>query len=534
MGSTSKEIEERGAVFTKQEVVQFMLDQVGYVGEKNLSKLKVLEPAAGHGAFAVEIIKRLYESSLNFDFDFKEALHNIHLFEIEEDSLNIIKNNINNINDNISISRLVKLHCTDFLLAQLPLKFDLIIGNPPYIRWDSIPSNKRKLYASLYTTFRGRSDIYIPFYEKSLAALNSDGILSFICSNRWFKAAYGKNLRQLITGKYNLERIIDLEEANPFLEKVAAYPAITVIRNDNKTSLENQYTYSKIKHLSQLKPLITEQKRYFKFNSSNTWNEDVFLEYIDSRYYSKITSQGFNIKIGIATGNDGIFINSNFDNIIEQELLVPIIKSKHLKNNTLTPSDLKIINVFNKDGGMITLSDYPKLNSYLLKNKEDLKNRHIAKKNPDNWFRTIDKLRIEDLTKAKVLLPDISGNSMVFIDRGKYYPHHNIYYITHNKESHVFLMAAILMSDFVRIQLAAVGNKMNGGYPRWQSQNLRRLLIPNISKMSHEWRQSMLNAYHQPNLDQINQLMQQQVIENEFEDAGQMVLFEPNDLPIND
>ena len=78
--------------------------------------------------------------------------------------------------------------------------------------------------------------------------------------------------------------------------------------------------------------------------------------------------------------------------------------------------------------------------------------------------------------QAKILLPDMSGNSYIFVDDGEFYPLHNIYYITGDSNIKLYILAAILMSDFAKNQLAAITNKMNGGFLRWQSQYLKKIL----------------------------------------------------------
>lgn len=84
-------------------------------------------------------------------------------------------------------------------------------------------------------------------------------------------------------------------------------------------------------------------------------------------------------------------------------------------------------------------------------------------------------LRLRDLQNTpKILLPDISGNSLLFIDEGRFYPLHNIYYITGEDIHQLKFLCSILMSDFVRKQIQRLSNNMNGGYARWQSQNLRK------------------------------------------------------------
>ena len=154
-----------------------------------------------------------------------------------------------------------------------------------------------------------------------------------------------------------------------------------------------------------------------------------------------------------------------------------------------------IINPFNEDGSVINLDNFPKAKEYFKENEDLLKRRHVAKKNPLNWIKTIDKIKPDLAKKAKIILPDISGNKYIFIDEGNYYPHHNLYYITGDGLSNLKILAALLLSDFVRLQLSNIGNKMNGGYPRWQSQYLKKLRIPRIKSLPANLIKEIILAY---------------------------------------
>ena len=140
-----------GEVFTKLNVANYILDEVGYVSSKNLKNTLILEPASGQGSFALEIISRLVESSLNFHFDFIDALNqNVQFVEINEKSFKRLKENIfisiqsfgfpiedvsNSIFSNVN-----------YLLFQTSSKFDCIVGNPPYIRHEIIDSKLKSIY----------------------------------------------------------------------------------------------------------------------------------------------------------------------------------------------------------------------------------------------------------------------------------------------------------------------------------------------------------------------------------------------------
>ena len=514
-----------GLVLTKPLVVDVMLDRIGYIPSTDLSKKVVIEPAAGDGAFAIAIIDRLFESSKNFDFSFQKALSNVKLYEIDSKMSELLTNRIQ--------SRLVELsvilpktmiQTTDFLLAE-SVPCDIVIGNPPYVRHENIPEKEKSIYRQIFRTFTHRSDLYIAFYEKSLRILNENGILSFICSNRWLKNQYGQNLRELIGLHYALEEIIDIEGTCPFEEDVIAYPAITTIRKSNKKLKGNYYRIHHIDDLNKIDHSITPS-RTLNTRVAKNWFSYISNGNRHEKYLDSIENQGFKIGIGVATGSDKVFIRDDFHHIVENELLLPLLISRDLRDNKLNWSGKFILNPFAENGELIDLEQYPKAKKYFYSQRKTLLKRHVSKKNPKKWYKTIDRITT-DLTKQdKIILPDISGNTHLFIDQGNYYPHHNLYYITGRSYDKLVLLAAILMSDFVKSQLCELGNKMNGGYPRWQSQNLKKLRVPIIDAIPGNSAKEIVRAYDARDYSKIDSLITPAQISNYKTTCGQTRLFD--------
>ena len=119
----------------------------------------------------------------------------------------------------------------DYLLASpSDRKADLVVGNPPYIRYDDLPEGAFAAYSHKYPTMIGRCDIYVGFIEAGVNELNDGGSLAFICADRWMRAAYGAELRRLVSRQFSMDFVVEMHEAQAFENDVAAYPAIIVIR----------------------------------------------------------------------------------------------------------------------------------------------------------------------------------------------------------------------------------------------------------------------------------------------------------------
>ena len=470
------------------------------IEKPNITTASMKENGA-EGEFVVEIISRLAQSARRYGFDPSEAISRcLTCYDTDGERLYACIRRIRARFPNIALGENVCRN-EDFLTANVP-HADLVIGNPPYVRYEQIPEQQKALYRQLFPTFRHRADLYVPFYEKSLHSLLPGGKHCFICSNRWLKNQYGRALRQLIASSFCLCAVVNLEKANPFQEKVSAYPAISLIAN---SPAKESFLYGEADCLASM-PRLETAAQQLAIPRSGDWNE-VFNTVPDSNRLTTIENLGFKIGIGVATGADKIFIGQHLPRFVEKELLLPVLTTKDIRNNHLNWSGNYLFNPFNESGKVIDLSLFPKAKSYLEAHKEKLLNRHMSQANPANWYRTIDKIHKELLAQPKILLPDMSANSLILIDTGHFYPHHNLYYITgHNVES-LKVLSAILMSDFVIGQLVRLTNCMNGGYPRWQSQYIRKLKVPDIHAIKPSDSKMLASLYDTQNLPGINALV---------------------------
>lgn len=488
-----------GDVPTSPEVVKYMLDLVGYVSSRNLSDVYILEPSCGEGEFVVEIVKRLKESSIVFGFDAQEAFQKcVFGCDIVAEKIMRCRQRLEALDFDTSLSH---IEVSDFLHTRFP-EMDVVIGNPPYVRYENIPSAQIDFIKNTFPTFHYRADLYIPFFEKSLRLLKPNGRHCFICANRWLKNEYGKKLRRLVSSFFRLEKIINLEHADAFQENVLAYPAITLITNSKASST---FKYAEANAVSELISLEMDDR---EMPLNDDWT-NAFNRTASSDHLYIIEELGFKIGIGVATGADNIFISSLLPDLVEHELLLPALNAKDLRGDRLNWHGEYLLNPYTSNGELINLSKYPLAAKYLSSHQERLANRHIAQKNASKWYKTIDRISPHLKSEAKILLPDMSGNRYIFIDEGNFYPLHNLYYITGHSIKELKILCAILMSDHIRQQIGNITNNMNGGFPRWQSQYLRKLKVPNIGILKEEVCDLLVNCYEIRDYETVNTLVGQ-------------------------
>jgi hypothetical protein len=407
----------------------------------------------------------------------------------------------------------------DFLLADLQPVFTHIAGNPPYLRQELVPEVLIREYRKSYTTIFDRADLYIPFFEKSLHLLVKGGRLSFICSDRWMKNRYGGPLRQLISNKFHVESYIDMMGTGAFKTDVSAYPAITTIVNDSgSTTRVAKQPKVQREHLKLLADALSDPMKPGNglsievipkaIKSSAPWLLDCakqchLIRKLEDTF-PLLEQVGCKVGIGVATGSDQVYIGSYQALDVEPDRKLPLIMAPDIRTGRIEWSGKGIINPFDKDGNFVALSSYPRLMRYLRLHEPRIRARNVAKRNPNSWYRTIDKIS-ESLTyQPKLLIPDIKNEPNAVLDQGDYYPHHNLYWIT-SKEWDLRALQTVLRSSIAKLFVAAYSVKMRGGYLRYQAQNLRRICLPQWASVPTPMRTLLVELARSDDTLEVNQ-----------------------------
>ena len=381
------------------------------------------------------------------------------------------------------------------------------MGNPPYIRLEDLGS-RGDLYRAAYPTMIGRADIYVAFYEAALRHLKKEGACGFICADRWMFNQYGAALRGFITKYFSVEAVIQMHHADAFDKEVSAYPAVTIIRNGKQGPVIVANLDPEAERIG-ADALCTEFRQggskngmtnaaridqWFTGNAPWPLIQPARLDLLRrlEAEFPTLESTGTTVGIGVATGADEVFITKDPD-IVEPDRLLPLAMAFDVKGSTVTWSGHYLVNPWNGEG-LVDLSKYPKLSSYLEQHRSQLLGRHVGKKVPANWFRTIDRVNSELTGAPKLYLPDFKGRIAPVLDRGGTYPHHNLYYIT-AKAWDPEVLGGLLLSDVCQFFVEAYCVRMRGGYLRFQAQFLRRIRVPHPSKLLVEQAEGLRIAF---------------------------------------
>ncbi|MBF0144607.1 MAG: Eco57I restriction-modification methylase domain-containing protein [Magnetococcales bacterium] len=510
-------IQDRGAVFTRSEVVDFILDLVGYTTDQSLHQKRLLEPSVGYGDFLLVAIERLITAWRTHAPDAPAATlaDCIRAVELHRASFEVTREKVTALLQRHGIAldearELVRIWLMqgDFLLTSLSGSFDFVVGNPPYVRQELIPDALIAEYRIRYRTVFDRADIYVPFIERSLGALSQGGALGFICADRWMKNRYGGPLREMVANGFHLKIYIDMCDTPAFHSDVIAYPAITIIVREKpgstrvarrpaieKTALNDlaqrliagqvPEPYDEVKEMEGIavgaEPWILDSSDQFALVRR--------LE----RDFLDIEHAGCKVGIGVATGADDVFIGPFNELDVEEDSKLPLVMTRDILTGTVKWRGFGIVNPFADGGGLVDLRSYPRMQRYFAARKEQIVKRHIAQKSPVNWYRTIDRIDSKLTWRPKLLIPDIKGNAHIVYEEGRFYPHHNLYFIT-SDEWDLRALQAVLRSGIARLFVSAYSTRMRGGALRFQAQYLRRIRLPRWGDVSAQLRDDLKNA----------------------------------------
>lgn len=519
--------EMHGVVLTKPHVVELILDLAGYTSGRDLTAMSLLEPACGEGAFLVPAVERLAVSAQKRGGDLTTLRTAVAAYDIDPEHVAHSRNAVAEVLKRQGLSAKAAAGLAsrwiiegDFLLASQSRTFDVVVGNPPYVRIEQLAPELQAEYRRRYDSLYDRADLYVAFIERGLQLLSDEGHLSFICADRWIANKYGAPLRRILTEKFAVDCYIDLHTASPFESEVIAYPSIFSIRRGRTKNVHvlNLATAS-ADECAAVVPSIKEGQSKTKGVSVavyETWFEGdepwvisspehlAALRALEARCQPIEADERTRVGIGVATGNDKVYIVDETADI-EPDRLVPLVMRDDIENGRVRDAHRCVINVFNDDGGVVDLKKYPRLAKYLNEHESEIKRRHVAQKNPTSWFRTIDRVYPSLVRVPKLLVPDIAGSNEVVYEEGRFHPHHNLYFVASDSWD-IEVLGGLLSSRVALFFVWCYAVKMRGGYLRFQAQYLRRIRLPSPKEIPSSLAKSIRFAFRKRDFEALDEL----------------------------
>ncbi|EAJ6958055.1 class I SAM-dependent DNA methyltransferase [Campylobacter jejuni] len=394
--------------------------------------------------------------------------------------------------------------------------FDLIIGNPPYIRQEELKELKPHL-AKNYKVYKGTSDIYTYFYELGFNVLKDNGVLSYITSNKYTRAGYGEALREFLLKNVKVLEYTDLNGIKVF---DSATVDTSILCFEKSKSKDNKFKYLALSNeiLKTCAYNIGLYKDFAEFSQNSLSKESfTFSDENTSALKAKIERigtplkewQGLNIYRGILTGyNEAFIITTEKRNEIlanckdeaEKErtakLIRKMLRGRDIKRYSYEWAGLWVINTHNgyksKNGEKteaINIEHYPSLKKYFDEFYPQLEKRADKGLTPYNLRNCA---YIEEFEKEKIVYPCIMAKEPCFSYETSFaFAMAPANIITSNSDILKYILA-FLNSDFIYLMLRKF--YMGGGIEgELKTNNLEKLPIPKINSKNQKLADELIN-----------------------------------------
>jgi len=375
--------------------------------------------------------------------------------------------------------------------------FDVIIGNPPYVRAESFLPIKNYLEKK-YIVFNGNADLYSYFFEKALIICKEGGVISYITPNKWIQSNYGFELRVLVQ-KYQINSLIDFGELSIF-DDAGTFPTIIFI---SKKKACHEFKYQEISSLIKARDL-SSQNDFILIDQNNLNNTNWilknnlisdFLRRLEKTYpsFGEIFENKF--YAGIKTGANNLFIyNKNeVDQITkgdsrEKFLFKKILFGQDFTKYEITNQNLKYI-FFPyefKDGKniIIDIENYPNTFEFLIQFKDKFSNRAIIKegipKGTHKWFELQQINKYFDYNSPKIIYPDIAKENRFLIDSFGIIPDMTCFFIPTENPEYLSILNSKMFKFLASNYCPILGNINSGGRIRYKSSYLKKVPLPRI------------------------------------------------------
>lgn len=561
--------------------------------ETAMGQITVLDPACGSGAFLIQALKRLlqeheriinekrrvsYELKQSTMFDkakiYRDILaKNLYGVDVNPESVEITKlalwlhtvmpgQPLSSLDGNIFCGNSLVDWDIQTILPELNEReldninpfsyqsafakvfdeggFDVIIGNPPYIKlqnmrsiqpqvtdyWVSAKHPKQPEQPKFLSTQTGNYDIYLPFIEQSTKLLKPTGRMGFIAPNVWTVNDYGQGLRGFLHQHKRLDRWVDFKDYQIFDEAIT-YTALQFFTGKAQTGIKLHFAPKGQPDLGLLDWATTPELAYADLPQQDSWQfmpaqERIFIQKLRTHCIALADSCD-SISVGIQTSADHIYhLTKVGDNqylshavkgraiavSIEDALMKPLVSGTEAKRYQTPITDTYLLFPYDISGDKpvlisaeIMASRYPQAWAYLKSHEVALRQREKGKFDNQQWYQfgrnqNIDKQQITKLMVAQTV-PELR----LTFDYGAKFYLNNVRVngiLTHDTQNAWFILA-IMNAPVANFVFKRIAKAKEGGYFEANKQFIAPLPIP---KVTVEQKQQVakfaerLQAYH--------------------------------------
>lgn len=363
--------------------------------------------------------------------------------------------------------------------------FDVVLGNPPYVRMELIKAMKPWLEQK-FEVVSDRADLYCYFYERGLRLLKPDGRLGFISSSTFFKTGSGAPLRRYLLKTATIETVTDFGDLQVF-GGVTTYPAILTMRRAAAPP-EHALQFAKLDALpdGDLEEMFAAQAQPFpqgKLGVGSWELENPRLRALREKIVAgkRTLKEVYGSPLyGIKTGLNEAFVVDRAtrerlvrDDPKSAELLRPFLEGKDLKRWRAEPRDLSIIYI---PKNTFDIERYPAIKAHLLPFKAQLE----ARATQQEWFelQQAQQAYTPALAARKISYPHFSVESLFHLEASGYFSNDKTYFIPERAE----YLVAFLNSKIAWYWITGLSPAVRGGFHEMRVQYVETLPLPACGK----------------------------------------------------
>ncbi|MCS2382571.1 N-6 DNA methylase [Bacteroides thetaiotaomicron] len=496
-----KDRKTNGAFFTPSYIVDYIIETVNPQYNN-----KVIDLSCGSGAFILGLLKYYVSNHKKTVIQcIKDNIYGVDILDYNIKRCKLLIVLFGLIHNEIVVEEDINIHVADSLKKKWEMKFDVVVGNPPYVKFQDLDENVRDyLLNNWETTKLGTYNLYFAFFELGLKVLKENGKLGYITPNNYFTSLSGEYLRAFFQSKKCVYKIIDFSCTKVF--DVQTYTAITFLNKKYNEGIE----YDKIEEGEKTATFLKNIKTTVNLYSDLSIKKWRLLCDEERKNIYAIENSGdtlnslFNICVGIATLKDDAYtfiplkeknglyyvIENGVEYTIEIKATRPLVKISEMKcQKDIENNQKRIIFPYRigKDNKPLLIDEtefekkFPKCYEYLLTKKNILENRgkgnHVYKP-----FYAYGRTQTLNKKGVKILTPTFSQYPRFLIDNHSEGLFTNGYGIYPDKQRNASLFSLnpiaqeenfdvvqkILNSSIMDYYVKKTSVSIEGGYPCYQ------------------------------------------------------------------
>jgi hypothetical protein len=378
--------------------------------------------------------------------------------------------------------------------------FDIVIGNPPYIKVQSLPKEYTKHFKSTFSSATGKYDIYVLFIEYSFRLLKKNGCITFINPHRFLISEYGEGLRNFLLEKKAIKRAVYFGVEQIF-ETATTYTGIFLFKENSK---ELEFAIPKTKELDKL---TYSQKKYdlnfnFNFLLDNTSNPIIdkisIFEKVKDTFegvYQGIIPMGDDIQVLEGEIRGDFFVG--YSNALESEIILeasivkPLLKGENIKRYEIceTKNYIFFPHYTSLDGKTkpieekVLKQNFPLAYKYIKNFESALVAKKIKyKTNPKYWY-SLHRSREQIIFESeKIITPQLQNHSSFTLDKKRFYADAGGYMILPKKHNRSDLKSylAIFNSRLFYYFIKKTSTPYNNDYYYFKTNYIEPFGIPEL------------------------------------------------------